>query len=316
TSRTSSGRYATSTAIASSLRPTAQSLVRTRRCCLHPPGEQGWSLRSGSRGTLGRRSDPLPGGAGHDTGTGHERVDDRFLPMPIPDCPIAPPVRTTQTQAAIPPRPRALAPRATRDHVGERDRIADGEPDPVRSAARGYRLITIAAWIVASALPLIGLVSLFLRRELDPAWDSGRLHFVLFLAVGGGAVLLAYFVGQAADRRGDARVFLLSLAFLVTGGFLAGPACGPPWILPNNAGPGFQLAIPAGMAIGGLFACASAFVDIRPRAAPAVVRYRDALRRSAFAAITIWALFSLAQLPPLAGASTEGGGTFVRILAA
>src|SRR5262249_10349974 len=157
------------------------------------------------------------------------------------------------------------APRATRDHVGERDRIADGEPDPVRSAARGYRLITIAAWIVASALPLIGLVSLFLRRELDPASDSGRLHFVLVLAVGGGAVLVAYFVGLGADRRGDARVFLLSIGFLVTGGFLEVHAVGTPGILLNNERPGFQLAIPAGMAIGGLFACASAFVDIRPR---------------------------------------------------
>jgi class 3 adenylate cyclase len=194
--------------------------------------------------------------------------------------------------------------------------MADGESHRVRSAARGYRWIAITAWIVASALPLIGLVSLFLRRQLDFAWDSGRLHFVLFLAVGAGAVVLAYLTGQAADQRADARVFLLSLAFLVTGGFLAVHAVGTPGILLNNERPGFQLAIPAGMALGGLFACASAFVDVRPSAAPAVVRHRDALRRSTFAAIAIWALFSLAQLPPLAGTSTEGGGTFVRILAA
>ena len=40
------------------------------------------------------------------------------------------------------------------------------------------------------------------------------------------------------------------------------------------------------------------------------------LRRSVFAAIAIWSLFSLAELPPLAGANGEGGGTFLRVLAA
>jgi hypothetical protein len=40
----------------------------------------------------------------------------------------------------------------------------------------------------------------------------------LFLEVGGGAFVLAYLAGEAADRRGDACVFLLSIAFLVAGG--------------------------------------------------------------------------------------------------
>jgi class 3 adenylate cyclase len=176
--------------------------------------------------------------------------------------------------------------------------------------------MAIATWVVASLLPLIGLVSLFLRRQLDPSWDIPRMHFVLFLAVGGGASTLAYLAGQAADRRGDARVFLLSLAFLATGGFLAVHAIGTPGVLLHNELPGFKVAIPAGMVIGAVFACASAFVDVSPRAAVAVVRHRNALRRSVFAAIAIWAAFSLAELPPLAGANAEGGGLCLRILAA
>src|SRR5262245_4466107 len=80
------------------------------------------------------------------------------------------------------------------------------------------RAALTAATVLAVALPLIGFVSLLLRRQLDPMWTSLRLHLVLFLAVGTGAFVLAYLAGQAADRRGDARVFLLSLAFLVTGG--------------------------------------------------------------------------------------------------
>jgi class 3 adenylate cyclase len=175
-------------------------------------------------------------------------------------------------------------------------------------------MIQIAS-VVALMLPLVGLVSLFLRRHLDPTWDSPRLHFVLFVAVGAGACTLAYLAGQAADRRGDARVFLLSLAFLATGGFLAVHAIGTPGVLLSNEVPGFKTAIPAGMAIGAVFACGSAFVDVQPGAALAVVRHRNALRRSVFAAIAVWSLFSLAELPPLAGGNAEGGDTFLRILA-
>ena len=188
--------------------------------------------------------------------------------------------------------------------------------DPAWRATRLYRLVMPAAWVLAATLPLIGLVSLFLRRQLDPAWDSPRLHFVLFLAIGGGASMLAYLAGQAADRRGDARVFLLSLAFLATGGFLAVHAIGTPGILLNEEFPGFNTAIPAGLALGALFASASAFVDVRPRAASAVVRHRNVLRRSVFLAIAIWSVFSVAELPPLTSLSGEGGGPFLRIFAA
>jgi class 3 adenylate cyclase len=173
-----------------------------------------------------------------------------------------------------------------------------------------------AAWIVASALPLIGLVSLFCRRQLDPEWVSSRLHFVLFLGVGTGAVMLAYLAGKAADLRGDARVFLLSLAFLVTGGFLAVHAIGTPGVLVNHELPGFKTAIPAGMAVAAVFAFASSFVDTRPQFALKVMHHRRTLRGAVFAVIAVWSVFSLAELPPLQGTMGEGGGIFLRILAA
>jgi class 3 adenylate cyclase len=219
------------------------------------------------------------------------------------------------TQLAAPPRARERGPRTTSHRIDGYSRVSSAEPDRERAGIRRYRWLAATGWIVASILPLIGLVSLFLRRQLDPAWDSPRLHFVLFLAVGAGAVTLAYLAGQAADRRGDARVFLLSLAFLATGGFLAVHAIGTPGILLHNELPGFKVAIPAGMVIGSVFAAWSAFIDVRPRSALAVVRHRHLLRRAVFVAIAIWALFSLAELPPLAGASAEGGGTFLRVLA-
>ena len=190
-------------------------------------------------------------------------------------------------------------------------------PDVSTRVGRGApfsRLIMPAAWTAALTLPLVGLVSLFFRRQLDPKWQSDRLHFELFLLVGAGACTLAYLAGQSADRRGDARVFLLSLAFLATGGFLAVHAFGTPGILLDNDVPGFASAIPAGMVIGSAFALASSFVDDRPRLAVAVVRHRLALRSTVLVAIAIWSVFSLAQLPPLAGRALEGGGTFLRIL--
>jgi class 3 adenylate cyclase len=171
------------------------------------------------------------------------------------------------------------------------------------------------AWILAFALPVVGLVSLLLRSQLDPQWSNPRLHVVLFLGVGGGAFVLAYLAGQAADRRGDARVFLLSLAFLVTGGFLAVHAVGTPGVLLNNDLPGFQVAIPVGLLVAALFAGASAFVDVRPGFAPAVVRHKDRLRAAVFGAVSLWIIWTLAQVPPLGGSSVEGAGMLLKTLA-
>ena len=186
--------------------------------------------------------------------------------------------------------------------------IASRRDRRTETAPRSRLMVRLAA-VVALILPLIGLMSLFLRRALDPTWTSARLHFVLFLTVGGGAFVLAYLAGQAAERRGDARVFLLSLAFLVTGGFLAIHAVGTPGVLLNNDFPGFEVAIPVGLLIAALFGCASAFVDLRPEFAPSVVRHRIALRRSVIAAMALWSLWAVVELPPLAGSTAEGADT-------
>ena len=195
---------------------------------------------------------------------------------------------------------------------------AGAQPEPATGPARERlsRLLVTSAWIVALILPLVGLVSLLLRRQLDPAWEGMRLHFALFLAVGGAAFVLAYIAGGAADRRGDARVFLLSLAFLVTGGFLAVHAIGTPGVLIGRELAGFKIAIPAGLLIAALFACASAFIDVRPGLAAVVVRRRNLLRRFVIAAMGLWSLWALAELPPLGGASGESGGTVLRVFAA
>jgi class 3 adenylate cyclase len=170
--------------------------------------------------------------------------------------------------------------------------------------------------VVALLLPLVGLVSLLARAQLDPEWTSTRMHFVLFLSVGAGAMGLASVAGEAAERRGDARVFLLSLAFLVTGGFLAVHAIGTPGVVLHDDLPGFKIAIPVGLLVAAVFACASAFVDLRPDLASVVTRYRAAFRWSVLAAMTVWITWTVMELPPLAGTGAEGAGTLLQVLAA
>jgi hypothetical protein len=114
-----------------------------------------------------------------------------------------------------------------------------------RSAWRRYGIMF--GWVLATLLPLIGLVSLLLRSQLDPNYDNRKVHFVLFVGVGLVVSFLGYAADEAATKRGDARVLLMSLAFLATGAFLALHALGTPGILFMTAHSGFIIAISIGL---------------------------------------------------------------------
>jgi adenylate cyclase len=88
------------------------------------------------------------------------------------------------------------------------------------------------------------------------------------------AFVVGYAAGEAANRRGDARVLLLSLAFMATGGFFALHAIGTPSVLFSDDYAGFQVAIPVGLLVSAVFAAGSAFVDVRPEIVPLVIRHR------------------------------------------
>ena len=145
------------------------------------------------------------------------------------------------------------------------DEPADQAQSPRRKLQRRARTgALVALGVVAAALPLVGLISLLLRSQLDPHIENYPLHFVIFGIVGAVAFGLGYAAGEAANRRGDARVLLLSLAFMATGGFLWLHALGTPTILFSKEHAGFQVAIPVGLLVGAVFAAGSAFVDVRP----------------------------------------------------
>jgi adenylate cyclase len=140
------------------------------------------------------------------------------------------------------------------------------------------RAVWAAVAVLAAVLPLVGLVSLLLRSELDPHFENYRAHFVVFGIVGGLAFVLGYAAGEAANRRGDARVLLLSLAFMATGGFLGLHAIGTAGVLFTKEYAGFMVAIPVGLLVSAVFASASAFVDVRPGFAALLIRHRSLFR--------------------------------------
>ena len=49
--------------------------------------------------------------------------------------------------------------------------------------------LAAAAWVLVGALPLVGLISLVLREQLDPNWSNPQVHFTVFLTVGIGGNL-------------------------------------------------------------------------------------------------------------------------------
>jgi class 3 adenylate cyclase len=170
----------------------------------------------------------------------------------------------------------------------------------------GRRRWAAVSWVLAGLLPLVGFASLLLRSRLDPHLENHKLHFVVFVSVGVLVFALAYGAQEAADKRGDARVLLISLAFLATGGFLALHALGTPGILVSRQFSGFEVAIPVGLLVAALFALASALVDCNPALPPLVIRRRSQLRGLVIATMAAWAIWTIAKLPPLDRPSSEG----------
>jgi adenylate cyclase len=175
----------------------------------------------------------------------------------------------------------------------------------------------LAAWALAALLPLVGLISLLARSKLDPGWDNHRLHFVLFLTVAAVDFVLAYSAGEAALKRGDARVLLIALAFLATGGFLGLHAIGTPGILFSQDLAGFKVAIPVGLLVASVFAAGSAFVDLRAGYAVWAMRHQRTMLRLVVAAMVVWFAYTVMKLPPLDRPSSEGAtGSLLAIMAA
>ena len=78
--------------------------------------------------------------------------------------------------------------------------------------------VELVAAGVALAIPLLGFLLLLARPSLDGMWMHQPSHFWLVLSVAVLSASLAYGTGVAAERRADARVYVVSLAYLAPAG--------------------------------------------------------------------------------------------------
>jgi adenylate cyclase len=153
-------------------------------------------------------------------------------------------------------------------------------------------------WIAALALPLVGLVLLLAAPDIDVQWEHHPSHFWLVLAAGLTSAALAFSTSAVALRRSDARLYLVSLAFLSAAGFLGLHALSTPGVLLDAPNQGFAVATPIGLLLSSLFAGASA-LPLRPERAQAVMRHARLLRGVLLGAMGVWAAWSLLSVPPL-----------------
>jgi adenylate cyclase len=156
----------------------------------------------------------------------------------------------------------------------------------------------VAGTIVVLLLPLAGFVLLIRRPMLDVHWEAHPSHFWLVLVTAALSAVLAYGTGAAAVTRGDARVLLVSLAFLSAAGFLALHALATPGVLLSTPNTGFVMATPVGIALGSVMAALSS-IDLSGSLAVRVTRLGRILRWVLLALMAAWAVVSIAQLPPL-----------------
>ena len=148
------------------------------------------------------------------------------------------------------------------------------------------------------ALPILGLWLLIAKPRLDVIWENHAYHFGLVAGVAGVNMFLGLRVSEAARRRGDARLFLVSLAFLSSAGFLLLHALATPGVLLSGKNGGFVLATPVGLLVASMFVATSS-IEFSPRSARALMLRQNLLRGAVVLLLAFWALLSLLNLSPL-----------------
>jgi class 3 adenylate cyclase len=166
-------------------------------------------------------------------------------------------------------------------------------------AGTGASGLTAVTWI-ALALPLLGLVLLVATPSLDMEWEHHPSHFWLVLITAAVNVLLAYLTNVSAGRHRDARMVLISMAFLASAGFLGLHALATPGVLLQDANAGFVIATPIGLVIAAVFSVLATGPFAGPRA-PVVLRLRPVMLAGLLIAMAVWAVLSIRRLPPLDG---------------
>jgi adenylate cyclase len=169
------------------------------------------------------------------------------------------------------------------------------------------------ALAVLLALPMAGLALVLAVPSMDLTWEHQPSHFWLVLGVAVLNVVLGLLANEAARQREDPRLFLVSMALLASAGFLALHAVATPGIVVRDRNAGFVIATPVGLLLAAAFAAASAVALDEPRAVR-LRAWQAPLRLLLALLLVVWAVASLAQLPPLDHAPAEERVTWVLAL--
>src|SRR5688572_15714648 len=113
------------------------------------------------------------------------------------------------------------------------------------SARAGQGPSRVAAGVslaLVGTLPVLALILVLRRPALDVRWEHHPAHFWLVLGAAALSAVLAYGTGEAAARRGDARLTYVSIAFLASSGFLGLHALATPGVLLASSNAGFAIA--------------------------------------------------------------------------
>jgi class 3 adenylate cyclase len=169
--------------------------------------------------------------------------------------------------------------------------------------------VRLGVWIFHITLPMLGLWLLIAQPQVDVAWEHHGIHFWLVISIAALNIGIGIRMGDAARRRADARLFLVSLAFLAAAGFLFLHSLATPGVLLSGRNVGFIAATPVGLLIAAVFALGSS-IELTPERSAAVMRRQALLRGGLLAAMVAWGIVSVAGLSPLGPArdAAEGAG--------
>jgi class 3 adenylate cyclase len=158
--------------------------------------------------------------------------------------------------------------------------------------------LRVGVWGFHLILPLLGLWLLLAQPHFDIMLEHHGIHFALVVGVAAVNVALGVRMSEVSHRRADARLFLVSLVFLSSAGFLLLHALATPQVILYGRNAGFAIATPVGLLLAAVFAAVSS-LDLTPERAGAVLRRQALLRGGLAAAMVAWAVVSLFGLPPL-----------------
>jgi class 3 adenylate cyclase len=158
--------------------------------------------------------------------------------------------------------------------------------------------LRVAVWGFHLVLPLAGLWLLLVQPHFDVILEHHGVHFGLVVGVAAVNVALGVRMSEVSRQRADARLFLVSLVFLSSAGFLLLHALATPQVLLYGRNAGFTIATPVGLLLAAAFAAVSS-LDLTPERAEAVLRRQGLLRGGLAVVMVGWAVVSLFGLPPL-----------------